>query len=243
MVYSVQQIEQACRDVIIENELDSAYIRPIAFWGLGSLSVVPPPTIPVEVAIAAIQWGAYLGDDGLKNGIDCTVSSWHRTTSASIPVLSKAGGHYVNAQLIGSEAQRNGYTEAISVSAEGMISEGSAENLFLVRDGVVYSPPISAAILGGVTRDSVIQLAGDIGYPVRQEQLPRDLLYIADEVFLTGTAAEVTPVRSVDRLPVGSGRPGPITMAIQKAFFGLFDGSTPDKWGWLDAVSTAAPAD
>lgn len=238
--FSQEEIEKGCRDAIVENELKNAYIRPLVYLGAGSLGVVPGPDVPTEVMIAAMEWGAYLGEEGLKNGIDVCVSSWTRTTSAQLPILSKAGGHYLNAQLIGGEARRNGFEEGISVSDRGMISEGSAENLFVVRDGKIYTPPLSAAILNGITRDAVITLAQNLGYEVIERELPRELLYISDEVFFTGTAAEVTPVRSVDRIEVGCGSRGPITEAIQSAFFGLFDGSTPDQWGWLDSVETAS---
>ncbi len=234
--FSEDQLTQACRDVIVENELQSAYIRPLIFCGAGSLAVVPGDQLQKETVVAAIEWGSYLGDDGLVNGIDCCVSSWKRTTSASNPVLSKAGGHYLNAALVGEEARRNGYVEGISVSAGGMISEGSAENIFLVRDGVIYTPPLSAAILGGITRDSIMTMARDLGFQVCEQDLPRELLYVADEIFLTGTAAEVTPVRSVDGIEVASGTRGPITRQIQEAFFGLFDGTTEDKFNWLDKL-------
>ena len=235
--FSQEELSQACKDSISENGLTSAYIRPLVFRGAGSLGVVPNDDVPVDVIIAAMEWGAYLGEEGMTKGIDCCVSSWSRTTSASIPVLAKAGGHYLNAQLIGGEARRNGYDEGISVSAAGTISEGSAENIFLVRDGKIFTPPLSASILGGITRDSAIVLARDLGYEVIEEQLPRELMYVADEMFMTGTAAEITPVRSVDRIEIGSGSRGPITEAIQAAFFGLFDGTTQDKRNWLERVS------
>ncbi len=235
--YSEDEINDACRSVIRENKLSSAYIRPLVFRGVGSLGVLPADDVPVDVMVAAINWGAYLGDDGIKKGIDVCVSSWRRITSASNPILSKAGGHYLNSQLIAADARRNGYHEAIVVNADGTLSEGSAENLFIVRDGIVYTPPIAASILNGITRDSVITLAEDLGIPVVQQALPRDFLYIADEMFLTGTAAEVTPVRSVEKMPVGDGKPGPITKQIQDAFFGLFDGKTTDQWNWLNPVN------
>jgi len=235
--FSQEELSQACKDSISENGLTSAYIRPLVFRGAGSLGVVPNDDVPVDVIIAAMEWGAYLGEEGMTKGIDCCVSSWSRTTSASIAVLAKAGGHYLNAQLIGGEARRNGYDEGISVSAAGTINEGSAENIFLVRDGKIFTPPLSASILGGITRDSAIVLARDLGYEVIEEQLPRELMYVADEMFMTGTAAEITPVRSVDRIEIGSGSRGPITEAIQAAFFGLFDGTTDDKWNWLEQVS------
>ena len=237
--YSAEQINQASRDIIVKNELSEAYIRPLIFLGAGSLGVVPNEDVPTDVIVAAFEWGSYLGEDGLKNGIDVCVSSWTRTTSAALPILAKAGGHYLNAQLIGGEARRNGFAEGISVTARGTVSEGSAENLFVVRNGIIYTPPLSAAILNGITRDSAIVLAKQLGYEVVELEIPRELLYIADELFFTGTAAEVTPVRSVDGIEVGSGSRGPITAAVQAAFFGLFDGTTEDKWGWLDSVEAS----
>lgn len=237
--HSQEDLMQGCRDTIADNDLTNAYIRPLTFYGAGSLGVVPNENVPVETIILAIEWGAYLGEEGLKNGIDVCVSSWSRTTSSSIPVLAKAGGHYLNAMLIGGEARRHGYVEGISVSDKGMISEGSAENVFLIRDGVVYTPPLAAAILGGITRDSVMTLAKSMGIEVVETALPRELMYTADEMFLTGTAAEVTPVRSVDGISVGCGSRGPITEKLQSAFFGLFDGTTNDEWGWLDPVPVA----
>lgn len=234
--YTPDEINQGCCDSIVKNDLKSAYIRPLIFLGAGSLGVVPNEDVPTDVIIAAFEWGSYLGEEGLKNGIDVCVSSWTRTTSAALPILSKAGGHYLNAQLIGGEARRNGFAEGISVTARGTVSEGSAENLFVVRDKVIYTPPLSAAILNGITRHSAIVLAEDLGFKVVEQEIPRELLYIADELFFTGTAAEVTPVRSVDGIEVGSGSRGPVTEAVQSAFFGLFDGTTQDKWNWLDPV-------
>ncbi len=234
--YSAADLNAAQIDLIVQNDLKSAYVRPLIFRGPGSIAVAPGDACPIEVIIAAFEFGAYLGKEGLENGIDTCVSSWQRIGSATNPALSKAGGHYLNAYLIGEEARRNGFDEGISVNSCGLISEGSAENLFLIRDGVVFTPPLSAAILGGITRDAAMVLAKDLGYEVVEKDMPRELLYTADEIFLTGTAAEVTPVRSVDRLPVGEGRPGPITKAIQSAFFGLFDGTTEDKWNWLTQV-------
>ncbi len=237
--HSQEDLMQACRDTIADNDLYNAYIRPLTFYGAGSLGVVPNDDVPVETIIAAFEWGAYLGEEGMTKGIDCCVSSWNRTTSSSIPVLAKAGGHYLNAMLIGGEARRHGYVEGISVSDKGMISEGSAENIFLIRDGVIYTPPLAAAILGGITRDSVTTIARSLGFEVVEQALPRELMYSCDEMFMTGTAAEVTPVRSVDGIEVGCGSRGPITEKVQSAFFGLFDGSTEDQWGWLDPVPVA----
>lgn len=238
--FSQQEICEACHSVIAENDLKNAYIRPFIFFGEGGLALNPYGNCKVEVAVGAFEWGTYLGADGIKHGIDVCISSWSRTTSASIPVLSKAGGHYTNAILIVTEANRNGYAEGISVGADGMISEGSGENVFLVRDGKIFTPPLASAILGGITRDTVIKIARKLGYEIIEEKLPREMLYIADEVFFSGTAAEVTPIRSVDGLPVGDGKPGPITKSIQDVFFGLFDGRAEDEWGWLDYVKTTA---
>ncbi len=238
--FSQQQICQACRDIITANDLHNAYIRPLVFLGMGTLALNGLKDCKVEVAVGAIEWGAYLGKDGIENGIEACISSWSRTTSASIPVLAKAGGHYMNAQLICTEAHRNGYLEGLSVNQQGMVAEGSGENVFVVRDGKIYTPPLASSILGGITRDSVMQIAATLGHAVIEESIPREALYIADEVFLTGTAAEVTPIKSLDRIAIGSGRTGPITRSIQDVFFGLFDGRQADHWGWLDWVSQSA---
>jgi branched-chain amino acid aminotransferase len=194
---------------------------------------------PIEVAVAAIEFGAYLGEEGLRAGIDVCVSSWARAAPNTFPTAAKAGGNYLNSQLIAMEAKRNGYAEGIALAPDGTLSEGSGENLFIVRRGVLYTPPAAASILVGITRDTVLTLAAELGLRVVEQALPRELLYVADEVFLTGTAAEITPVRSVDRTPIGNGRCGPITAALQDAFFGLFNGRTEDRWGWLDPVGAA----
>lgn len=238
--FTSSELEQGCRDTIVKNELKSAYIRPLIFLGEGSIGVVADESVPTDVIIASMEFGSYLGEEGLKNGIDVCISSWARTTSAALPILSKAGGHYLNAQLIGGEARRNGFAEGISVTARGTVSEGSAENIFVIRDGKIYTPPLAAAILNGITRDSAMTLAQHLGYDVIEREIPRELLYVADELFFTGTAAEVTPIRSVDGIEIGSGSRGPITEAIQSAFFGLFDGQTEDQWNWLDSVETSA---
>lgn len=239
--YTADELCQACRDIITANNLKNAYIRPLVFFGMGTLALNGLKDCKVEVAVGAFEWGAYLGNEGIENGIDACISSWSRTTSASIPVLAKAGGHYMNAQLICTEAHRNGYLEGLSVSRQGMVAEGSGENVFVVRDGKIYTPPLASSILGGITRDTVIKIAASLGHTVIEESIPREVLYIADEVFLTGTAAEVTPVKSVDKIVVGTGSPGPITKSIQKVFFGLFDGSHTDEWGWLDKVDVSVP--
>jgi branched-chain amino acid aminotransferase len=184
------------------------------------------------------EWGAYLGPEALEKGVDVCVSSWQRVAPNTIPALAKAGGNYLSSTLVGFEARDRGFAEGIALGADGTVSEGAGENLFLVRDGVLITPPAAASILLGITRDSVILLARDLGLEVREQVLPREMMYIADEIFLTGTAAEITPVRSVDRLTVGEGTRGPITKALQDAFFGLFSGRTADKRGWLEPLDT-----
>jgi len=242
MPYSPEQINDACRQVISANNLKrGAYIRPIVFRGYGEIGVTPKNDPPTEVAIAAWEWGKYLGAEGEDGGVDACVSSWHRVAPNTLPALAKAGGNYLSSQLIGSEARRLGFAEGIGLSPDGTLSEGSGENLFLVKDGVLLTPALAHSVLGGLTRDSVIRLARERGIEVREMSIPRELLYLADEAFFTGTAVEITPIRSVDRLPVGNGKRGPVTETLQNAFFGLFSGKTPDRWGWLDYVDMSAP--
>ena len=233
--YSAEQINEACKAVVRENGLKSAYLRPLAWRGYGELGVFPLKN-PVEVMVAAIEWGAYLGAEALENGVNVGVSSWNRVAPNTLPAMAKAGGNYLSSQQIVMEAVRHGYAEGIALDVSGNLSEGSGENLFVIRDGVIHTPPATAAILPGITRDTVITLARDLGYEVREQNLPRESLYVADELFFTGTAAEVSPIRSVDGVTIGAGRRGPITTALQKAFFGLFSGETEDKWGWLEYV-------
>lgn len=238
--YSEDEINAACLELIRANAMRSAYVRPIVFRGAGGLGVLPKGGSPVEVAIMALDWGAYLGD-ALEKGADVCVSSWHRPAPNTLPSWAKAGGNYLSSQLIGLEARRGGYDEGIALGHNGLLSEGAGENLFLVKRGKLLTPPSSAGILAGITRDSVLTLAADLGITVEERDLPREALYTADEVFMTGTAAEITPVRSVDRKVVGKGEPGPITRQLQQAFFGLFDGRTEDRWGWLSLVNAAVP--
>ncbi len=230
------QINAACKEVVARNGLQSAYVRPIAFRGYGEVGVVPPPGHPVELAIAAWEWGTYLGAEALEKGVDVCVSSWQRVAPNTIPAMAKAGGNYLSSTLVGAEARDRGFAEGIALAADGNVSEGAGENLFIVRDQILITPPASASALQGITRDSVMVLAREMGIEVREQVLPREFLYIADEVFLTGTAAEITPVRSVDRLSIGAGARGPVTKALQDAFFGLFRGETVDKWGWLEPL-------
>jgi branched-chain amino acid aminotransferase len=236
--YSEAEINQACLDLIAANKMQSAYVRPIVFRGAGGLGVLPKPGAPVDVSIMALDWGAYLGD-AIEQGADVCVSSWNRPAPNTFPSWAKAGGNYLSSQLIGFEAQRGGYDEGIALGTNGLLSEGAGENLFIVRRGTIFTPSSSAGILAGITRDTVITLARELGYSVEERDLPRESLYTADEIFMTGTAAEITPVRSVDRKAVGNGKPGPMTKSLQRAFFGLFDGSTADSHGWLTYVPKA----
>ena len=242
--FTVGDIDAACRQVIAANGLArGAYIRPVAFRGYGEIGVAPKIEPPTEVAVAAWEWGKYLGHESEEQGVDVWIASWQRVAPNTIPALAKAGGNYLSSQLIGAEARRLGFHEGIGLAPDGTISEGSGENLFLVKDGVLLTPALAHSVLGGITRDTVMRLARERGIEVRECSIPRELLYIADEAFFTGTAVEITPIRSVDRLTVGSGARGPITETLQKAFFGLFTGATADKWGWLDHVDLAsAPA-
>jgi branched-chain amino acid aminotransferase len=232
--FTVQQLNDAAREVVTANGLRrGAYIRPIAFRGYGEIGVAPKIDPPVDVAIAAWEWGKYLGHESEANGVDVCVSSWQRVAPNTLPALAKAGGNYLSSQLISQEAKRLGFAEGIGLSADGTVSEGAGENLFLVKDGVLLTPGLAHSVLSGITRDTVMKLARTLGLEVREMSIPRELLYLADELFFTGTAAEVTPIRSVDRLVIGSGRRGPITEQLQQKFFGLFSLTTPDQWGWL----------
>lgn len=239
--FTQAQINAACKEVIVANSLNKgAYMRPFAFRGYGEIGVAPKIAPPMETVVAAFEWGAYLGADGLENGIDVCVSSWQRLAPNTIPALGKAAGNYLSSQLISMEAKRLGFAEGIGLGTDGSVSEGAGENLFVIRDGVIFTPGLSSSILQGITRDTVIRLAREHGFEVREEAIPREFLYIADEMFLTGTAAEITPVRSVDRIAVGEGKRGPVTEALQAAFFGLFNGKTADKWGWLERCDEGA---
>jgi branched-chain amino acid aminotransferase len=239
--YTQDEINAACKQIIVANGLNNgAYLRPFAFRGYGEIGVAPKTPPPIETVVAAFEWGAYLGAEGLENGIDVCVSSWQRLAPNTIPALGKAAGNYLSSQLISLEAKRLGFAEGIGLGIDGSVSEGAGENLFVIRDGIIYTPALASSILQGITRDTLITLAREHGFEVREQAIPREFLYIADEMFMTGTAAEVTPVRSVDRIPVGSGKRGPITEALQAAFFGLFTGKTPDKWGWLEPCEDAS---
>jgi branched-chain amino acid aminotransferase len=235
--FTGEQLNAACCQVISANELArGAYIRPIALRGYGEIGVAPKVDPPVDVAIAAWEWGKYLGHDSEANGVDVCISSWQRVAPNTIPALAKAGGNYLSGQLISQEAKRLGFDEGIGLAPDGTVSEGAGENLFVVKDGILLTPNLAHSVLGGITRATILQLAREQGVPVQETSVPRELLYLADELFFTGTAVEVTPIRSVDRIPIGSGARGPITERLQQAFFGLFSGATPDRWGWLEYV-------
>jgi branched-chain amino acid aminotransferase len=233
--FTEEQVNQACRDIVKANRMKSAYLRPIAFRGYGELRV-DPRGCPIDVVVAAMNWGKYLGDEALEQGVDVGISSWSRFAPNTLPAMAKAAANYMNSQLIKLEAAQHGYSEGIALDVDGYISEGSGENLFLVRDGKLITPPLGASVLPGITRDTIMTLARSQGLTVIEERVPREALYIVDELFFTGTAAEVTPIRSVDGIQVGIGKRGPITEQLQRAFFGVISGEIEDEWGWLDLV-------
>ena len=232
---SLEEIEEACVSTIRKNELGDGYIRPMVVRGYGSAGLDPSAS-PVESYIAAWSWGTYLGEGALERGVDVGVSSWMRAHPNTFPVQAKAAGHYNAAQLMKMEAMANGYVEAIALGPSGLVSEGSGQNIFLVRDGTLLTPFLDGTNLTGITRHSVIQIAQDLGYEVREGQVARESLYTADELFFTGTASEVTPIRSVDKIPVGAGKAGPVTLDIQKRFMAVVKGEVADDRGWLTYV-------
>ena len=240
MAHAIDDLIQGCVDTVAANELRACYLRPLVVR-TGEQMGVFPVGVPVETFIIAWRWGAYLGHDALEQGVDVCVSSWRRSAPDTFPALAKAGGNYLSSQLSKMEARHNGYVEGIMLDAHGYVSEGSGENLFLVRDEVLYTAPLAASILNGITRDSITRIAADLGYQVREQLMPREMLYLADELFFTGTAAELTPIRSVDGIPVGEGRPGPITRAVQREYLGIARGEIPDRHGWLTMVPEPAP--
>jgi branched-chain amino acid aminotransferase len=225
----------AVLETIRANGMKACYIRPLVYRGYETLGVNPLGN-PVDAAIMVWDWGAYLGQDALENGVDAKISTWARMAPNTLPAMAKSTANYANSALIKMEAIADGYAEGIALDVNGHLSEGSGQNLFIVREGAIFTPPIASSILGGITRDSVITLARGLGYTVTESVLPRESLYLADEVFFVGTAAEVTPVRSVDKIPIGSGRRGPVTAALQRAFFDVINGKVPDRYGWLTYV-------
>jgi branched-chain amino acid aminotransferase len=234
--YSQDEFSRAIIETIRANHVKSCYIRPIVYRGYKTLGVDPFPN-PIDCAILVWEWGQYLGPEALENGVDVQVSSWWRMAPNTFPALAKAGANYMNSQLIKMEAMLDGYAEGIALNIRGHISEGSGENIFLVKDGVVHTPPLSSSVLPGITRDSAITLIREMGLPIVEETIPRELLYISDEVFFTGSAAEITPIRSVDKIVVGSGRRGPVTRRVQEAFFAAIHGGSDDRHGWLTFVT------
>jgi len=230
--YSLDDINAACREILRENDFTTDYLRPVAFRGLGGFGLTAET--PIDVAVATWKMGPYLGEDVLEAGIDACVSSWQRFAPNTIPAGAKAGGNYLSGQLVAREARRLGFGEGIALASTGLLSEGAGENLFLVMDGALHTTPVSAALLNGITRASIFTLARDAGIKVIERDLPREYLYVCDELFMCGTAAEITPIRSVDGRQVGAGCAGPITKRMQALFFGLFDGTTQDKHGWLE---------
>ena len=233
--FTQADFEKAVVETVKINGLKSCYIRPIAFRGYHSLGV-NPKSCPVNCVIAAWSWGKYLGEEAMEAGVSVRVSSWHRAAPNTFPTMAKAGGNYLNSQLIKMEALDDGYDEGIALDNSGFVSEGSGENIFIVRNGAIFTPPTSSSILPGITRHSVFTLARDLGIRIHQQQIPREALYIADEIFFTGTAAEVTPVTKVDNIVIGSGRRGPVTEKVQSEFFRIIEGKVADRHGWFTMV-------
>jgi branched-chain amino acid aminotransferase len=233
--YSFDELMQAIRDTVHANKLKSCYVRPVIYRGLGPAGVNPLGNV-VDAFIAVWPWGKYLGEEALSEGVDVCISSFRRMSPDTHLPMGKVAGNYVNSQYAKMEAVLNGFAEGILLDHSGNISEGSGENLFVVRDGTIYTPGFGNSILGGITRDCVLKLAAEQGIPVNVQPIPREMLYVADEAFFTGTAAEVTPIRSVDRMPVGEGSRGPITESLQKAYFDIIEGRVEDRFGWLEII-------
>lgn len=239
--FDADQLSEAAVELVRVNRMGACYVRPIVLRGYGEVGVNPFPS-PVEVYIATWEWGKYLGQEAIEKGVDVCVSSWTRMAPNTLPAMSKSAANYMNSQLIRMEAIVNGYAEGIGLDAQGYASEGSGENLFLVKNGTIITPPLSGSILPGITRRTVIQLAADLKIPLVEELIPREMLYLVDEMFFCGTAAEITPIRSVDRIPVGKGERGPITARLQEEFFGITGGKIADRHGWLTPVGVPAGA-
>jgi branched-chain amino acid aminotransferase len=237
--FTLEELFQAQLELVRVNKLNACYLRPIVLRGYGDAGV-DPGSAPIEVYLACWEWGKYLGEDGVRNGVDVCVSSWNRFAPNTLPQMSKAAANYMSSQLIRMEAKANGYTEGIALDPGGHVSEGSGENIFVVMDGIVITPPLANSALPGITRHSVLTLCHDLSIPVAEQTIPREMLYIANEVFFSGTAAEITPIRSIDRIKVGIGSRGPITKRIQDEFFAITSGTKPDRHGWLSPVSVPA---
>lgn len=232
--YTVEEICEACKETIKINNLKSGYIRPIVFRGYGEIGVNPFNN-PVNTVVATWEWGDYLGEDALENGVNVQFSTWQKIAPNTLPAMAKAGANYMNSQLAKMESIENGYDEAIMLDTNGVVGEGSGENLFLVKDGIIYTPNL-VSVLDGLTRRSIIQIAKDFGYEVKERPIPREMVYLADELFFTGTAAEITPIRSVDKIVIGEGKPGPVAKKLQKQFFDIVNGTQEDKYNWLTYI-------
>jgi branched-chain amino acid aminotransferase len=239
--YALDDFSHVACELVRINKMGACYIKPLVLRGYGEVGV-NPLGCPVEAYMACWNWGAYLGSDALSKGVDVCVSTWTRIAPNTLPAMSKAAANYMNSQLIRMEAILNGFTEGIALDRDGHVSEGSGMNIFLVHDGTLYTPPLSASILPGITRGTVAKLAGDLNFPVKETVIPREMLYIADEVFIVGTAVEVTPIRSIDKIPVGKGVPGPITRRIQEEFFAVTSGKRTDRHNWLTPVNAPVAA-
>jgi branched-chain amino acid aminotransferase len=239
--YSAEDFSSTATELIRTNGMDACYIRPIVMRGYGDINV-NPFNCPIEVYMACWDWGKYLGVEALENGVDVCISSWTRIAPNTLPTMAKAIGNYLNSQLIRMEAVVNGYTEGIALDVNGHVSEGSGENIFLCTNGTLITPPLANSVLPGITRSTLFTLAHDLGIPVAEQLIPREALYIADEVFLCGTASEVTPVRSIDRITIGKGGRGPITKRLQDEFFAVVEGRKPDRHGWLTLVPSPVTA-
>jgi branched-chain amino acid aminotransferase len=239
--YSVEELSNAALELVRANKMEACYVKPIVLRGYGEVGVNPFPC-PIEVYMACWDWGKYLGPEALEQGVDVCVSSWNRMAPNTLPAMSKSAANYMNSQLIRMEAIVNGYVEGIALDPTGYVSEGSGENIFLVVDGAVLTPPLANSILPGITRNSIIQLCQDLGIPCKEQMIPREMLYIADEVFFVGTASEVSPIRSIDRQKIGDGKRGPITKKLQDEFFAIAEGHKPDRHGWLSSVAVPVAA-
>lgn len=233
--WTVDEICHACVDTINKNSFGACYIRPVVFRGFGSFGVNPFEN-PIETYIATWEWGAYLGSDALENGVDVCFSSWNRIAPNTLPALAKAGANYMNSQLIKMEAILNGYSEGIALDHSGYISEGSGENIFIIKNDTIMTPPLSSSILPGLTRNTVVYILNDLGYTVKEVMIPKEMLYVADEAFFTGTAAEITPIRSVDKITIGAGNRGEITEKVQSEFFNIFKGKRKVPESWLTPI-------
>lgn len=237
--FSRQELQEACKEVIRANRFRSCYLRPLVLRGFGGFGVNPFPS-PLEVFIATWEWGSYLGAEALEQGVDVCISSWNRMAPNTLPAMAKAGANYMNSQLIKMEAIKNGYAEGIALDERGFVSEGSGENIFLVHGDKIYTPPLEASVLPGITRSTVFTICRDLGFELLERNIPREFLYIANEVFCTGTAAEITPIRSIDHIEIGKGSRGAVTRAIQEDFLRYVSGQKTDTYGWLSPVYDAA---